>query len=246
MKTPKHSMLLYGKNPVYERLKANPKSIRQIFVQENFDAAHILNLIKLRNIASKYVSERELYKIKRADRVQGIVAQIDEFKYTPFEDLLYRKDKQQSFIFLDSINDPHNLGSIIRIAACLGGFAIVVPKYQACQVNETVLHVACGGENFVPISMVNNLSGALIKAKKEDYWIAGTVVKGGQDISSVKFPYPLCLVLGSEGKGVRYGIEKQFELKLSLPMRGASLSFNVAMATAIFCYEITKQRLTST
>lgn len=236
-------MYLYGKNSVLERLKTNPKSVRRIFVQENFNAPHIMKIIKSANITVKRVTEKELFRIKRADRLQGIVAEANKFTYTPFKDLLYRSENNRlSFIFLDSINDPHNLGSIFRIVACFGGFAIVIPKHGACEVNETVLHVASGGENFIPVSMVTNLSTALIEAKKAGYWAVGAVVEGGEDINNVTLPFPLCLVLGAEGKGIRYGIQKQFDLKVSLPMRGAQLSFNVAMACAIFSHEIAKQR----
>ncbi len=239
----KNSMYLYGKNSVLERLKTNPKSVRRIFVQENFNAPHIMKIIKSANITVKRVTEKELFRIKRADRLQGIVAEANKFTYTPFKDLLYRSENNRlSFIFLDSINDPHNLGSIIRIAACFGGFTIVIPKHGACEVNETVLHVASGGENFIPVSMVTNLSTALIEAKKAGYWAVGAVVEGGEDINNVTLPFPLCLVLGAEGKGIRYGIQKQFDLKVSLPMRGAQLSFNVAMACAIFSHEIVRQR----
>ncbi len=90
--------------------------------------------------------------------------------------------------------------------------------------------------------MVTNMLTALLEAKKAGYWIAGTVVERGADINKVDLPFPICLVLGSEGKGIRHGIEKHLDLKLSLPMRGAALSFNVAMACAIFCHEIAKQR----
>jgi 23S rRNA (guanosine2251-2'-O)-methyltransferase len=236
-------MYLYGKNSVLERLKTNPKSVRRIFVQDNFNAPHIMKIIKSANITVKRVTEKELFRIKRADRLQGIVAEANKFTYTPFKDLLYRSENNRlSFIFLDSINDPHNLGSIIRIAACFGGFTIVIPKHGACEVNETVLHVASGGENFTPVSMVTNLSTALIEAKKAGYWAVGAVVEGGEDINNVTLPFPLCLVLGAEGKGIRYGIQKQFDLKVSLPMRGAQLSFNVAMACAIFSHEIVRQR----
>jgi len=143
---------------------------------------------------------------------------------------------------LDNISDPQNLGAIIRSLACFGRFGVVFPKHDSCEVNETVLHVASGGENYVPISMVTNLSSALIEAKKSGYWISGAMVKGGEDVRQVKLPFPLCLVLGSEGKGLRPGIEKQLELKLSLPMKGAGLSFNVSVACAIFCYEIDRQQ----
>ena len=236
-------MFLYGKNSVLERLKANPESIRKIFVQENFNAQHIMKIIKTSGIPVNYVSEKELIRIKRADRLQGIVAEVNKFAYTPFEELLDRsEEKRLSFMFLDGINDPHNLGSIIRVAACFGGVAVVIPKHAACEVNDTVIHVASGGENFVPVSMVTNLASALREAKNAGYWAVGTVVEGGENINKVSLPFPLCLILGSEGKGIRHGLQKLLDLKISLPMKGAQLSFNVAMACAIFAYEIAKQR----
>ncbi len=171
------------------------------------------------------------------------MAEVNEFVYTPFEELLHKSQgKDLSFIFVDSINDPHNLGSILRITACFGGFAVVIAKHSSCEVNDTVMHVASGGENFTPVSMVNNMLTALIKAKEAGYWIAGTVVESGSDINNTSLPFPLCLVLGSEGKGIRPGIKKHLDVKVSLPMKGAALSFNVAVACAIFCHEITRQR----
>jgi 23S rRNA (guanosine2251-2'-O)-methyltransferase len=236
-------MYLYGKNSVWERLKTNPESIRQVFIQDNFNAPHIMELIKSNKIPFKRVSEKDLLRIKRADRLQGIVAEINKYQYTPFEELLRKhKNSRLTFIFLDGLNDPHNLGSIMRIAACFGGFAIVIPEHGSVEVNETVIHVASGGENYVPVSIVTNLSTALIKAKKAGYWAVGTVVENGEDINKVSLPFPLVLILGSEGKGVRYGIQKHLDLQVTLPMKGAQLSFNVAMACAIFCHEIVKQR----
>lgn len=236
-------MYLYGKNSVLERLKFNPKSIKKIFLQENFKTTHIEDIIKSSNVPLRRVNERELTRIKRADRLQGIVAQIDNFKYASFDELLKNPPNQNlSFIFVDNINDPHNLGSIIRIAACFGGFSVVIPKHGSCEVNDTVMHVASGGENFVPVSMINNMTTALIKAKKCGYWIVGTVVENGEDINNVTLPFPLCLVLGSEGKGIRHGVKKQLDLKVTLPMKGAELSFNIATACAIFCHEVVKQK----
>jgi len=237
-------MYLYGKNPVLERLKANPQSIRKIFLQDNFKDPGVEKVIKTAMVPVNRVSENELLRIKRADRLQGIVAEADEFHYSPFENLLrLPEDKRPTFIFLDSINDPHNLGSIMRIAACFGGFAIVIPQHASCEVNETVLHVASGGENYVPVSLVTNLVTTLLQAKKAGYWAVGTVVEGGEDINKVSLPFPLCLVLGSEGSGIRYGLQKHLDMKITLPMKGAQLSFNVAMSCAIFAYEIAKQRL---
>ena len=114
----KNIMYLYGKNSVLERLKANPESIRQIFIQDNFKSPEITGLIKSMKIPFKTVSEKELLRIKRADRLQGIVAETDKYVYIPFDDLLHDGTKNAlSLIFLDGLNDPHNLGSIIRISA---------------------------------------------------------------------------------------------------------------------------------
>lgn len=236
-------MYLYGKNSVYERLKADPGSIRQVYLQDNFNAPHITGLIKANKIAVRVVSENDLMKIKRADRLQGIVAEAYKYRYTSLDELLDGPvNKRPSLIFLDNLNDPHNLGSIIRIAACFGGLGLVIPEHSSVEVNETVIHVASGGENFVPVSQVTNLSAALLKAKKAGYWAVGTDVEEGEDLNRVSLPFPLALVLGSEGKGVRYGIQKHLDMKVTLPMKGAQLSFNVAMACAIFCHEISRQR----
>ena len=239
----KNSMFLYGKNSIAERLKANPKSIRRIYIQDNFKSQDIIKQIKSAGIPVNRVKENDLVKIKRADRLQGIVAEIDKYKYIPFEELLTRGPEDKlTLLFLDSLNDPHNLGSIMRIAACFGGFAMVVPEHGSCEVTDTVMHVASGGENFIPVSMVTNLSNALLKAKKAGYWAVGTVVEEGQNLNKTSLPFPLCLVLGAEGKGIRYGIQKHLDLKITLPMKGAQLSFNVAMAYAIFAHEIDRQR----
>ncbi len=236
-------MFLYGRNSVCERLKANPESIIKLYLQDNFDFPEIEKNIKSKNIPAVRVSGKEISRVKRVDGLQGILAQVRPFDYASFSTLLHKKTEEcRTLIFLDNIQDPHNLGSIIRSLACIGGFAVVLHKHNSCDVNETVLHVACGGENFAPISMVANLSSALVEAKKAGYWIAGAVVKGGEDISKANLPFPLCLVIGSEGEGLRQGIQKQLELKVSLPMKGAGLSFNLSVACAILCYEIDRQR----
>lgn len=239
--SPLNFMFLYGKNSVFERLKANPGSIKKIFLRTDFNAPHIEKLISANNIAVRRVSKRELYRIKPADVLGGIVALVDNFSYADFGDLI-KRPKQLSFIFLDRIFDPQNLGAIMRTAACFGGFALVIPKHKGCQVTEAAVHVASGGENFTPVAMVSNLTNALIEAKKCGWWIVGAVVEGGQDINNIDLPFPLCLVLGSEGEGIRYGLKKHLDIKVHIPMKGAPLSLNVGGAAAIFCHEIARQR----
>ncbi len=240
----KDVMTLYGKNSVFERLKANPGSIKKIFLQDSFNAAHIEKAIKENNVLVERVSSKELARIRHAKDLQGIVAKVDNFNYLPFDDLLRKaKEEKLVLIFLDRIYDPQNLGSILRTAACFGGFAVIISKFKACEVNETVLHVASGAENYIPVSMAPNLSNALTAAKEAGYWIMGTVV--GEDagnINEISLPFPLGFVLGSEGEGIRQGVRKHLDLKARIPMEGAELSFNVTMACAVFCYEISRQR----
>jgi 23S rRNA (guanosine2251-2'-O)-methyltransferase len=237
-------MFLYGKNSVYERLKTNPASIKEIFLQDNFADRKIKELIRINDIPLECVSAKKLSHLKYAKDLQGIVARTEHFEYVALEDLLERPEKEKpTLIFLDRINDPHNLGVIIRTAACFGGYAVVIPRFHTCAVNETVLHVASGGENYTPVAMVTNLSNALLKAKDCGYWILGAVMDDAAgDISKLSLPFPLAIVLGSEGEGIRYGVQKRLDIKARIPMCGAPLSFNVSQAAAIFCHEAAKQR----
>ena len=233
-------MFLYGKHSVFERIKSRPQTIQKIFVQDSFDFTPIIKAVQSSGIPLERMHKKELLRIKRADNLQGIVARVKPFEYTLFEELT--SQKQKSLIFLDRIYDPQNLGAIIRIAACMGGFAVVIPKHKACGITETTLHIASGGENFVPVALISNTSYALREAKKNSYWIAGAVVEGGTPLAETTFPHPLGIVLGSEGKGIRYGAQKHLDLKVSIPMSGSPLSFNVTTACAILCYEVSKQK----
>lgn len=238
-----NSMFLYGRNSVLERLKSDPKSVKKVLFRAETEDRAVMDIVRSKKIPVRRVSEKEAFKFRGSERTQGIMAEVDKFEYASFKGLLERpKEERLSFIFLDGVTDPQNLGAVLRIGACFGGFAVVIAEHRSCEVNETVLNVASGGENYVPVCKVTNISNALIHAKSSGYWLAGATVEGGEDIRKASLPFPICLVLGSEGKGLHYGVEKHLELKLTLPMGGAPLSFNVACACAIFCYEITRQR----
>ncbi|MBN1871333.1 MAG: 23S rRNA (guanosine(2251)-2'-O)-methyltransferase RlmB [Candidatus Omnitrophica bacterium] len=242
-KSGKH-MFLYGRISVFERLKSNPKSIKKILLQENISLPNIETLAGEKKVPVERLSLNEMKRYKGNKDLQGVIAKVDRYQYASFEDMLNQAEKKQSvLIFLDRISDPHNLGSVMRTVSCLGDFGIVIPQFNACGVTEAVLHVASGGENYVPVSLVSNLSTAISKAKEKGFWIAGALAEGDtQSIKETSFPFPLGLVLGSEGEGIRYGLQKNLDLKISIPMKGAKLSFNVGVACAIFCYEISRQR----
>lgn len=240
----KNYIYLYGKNSISERIKANPKSVRAIYLREDLSLPSVEKAIAQERIPCERISASSLEKMRPQKDLQGVVAKVDRFKYSPCDDLINDAlQGDRTLIFLDRVVDPHNLGVIIRLSACFGRFSLIIPSREASQVNETVLHVASGGENYVPIANVNNLVPAMDEAKKLGFWIVGAVTdEDGEDIAEVSLPFPLGVVLGSEGTGIRKGLQKRLDIRARIPMRGARLSFNVSMACGIFCHEITKQK----
>lgn len=240
----KNWIVLYGRNSIYERLKTDPSSIRKIFLKESSKIPRIEDLAKARNVPVERIPAEKLESMRPARDIQGILARVDKFKYKDFNEFFnFPQGKELTLIFLDRISDPHNLGVIIRTAACFGGFGIVIATHGACDVNETVLHVASGGENYVPISLAKSIKGAITEAKRHGYKIMGTVVTDdSKDLNKISLSFPLAIVLGSEGKGIIPEIKRDLDIKARIPMHGAKLSFNVNMACGILCYETAKQR----
>lgn len=238
-------MRLFGKNPVIERLRANPHSIRKITIQRGFsEAAYISKKAKQWNIPVRVVERHKMDKMTRNTNSQGVVVDIDDFEYMSYDELLeYALKKKKVLLFLDELNDPQNLGGIIRSLGCFGSFVIVLPTHKSVKITEAVLRVASGGENYVQIAQVPNLSKAIRKAKDEGFNVIGAVVKDGDPIHKIKLRFPLGLVVGSEAKGVREVTQKVLDAKVTIPMHGQGVTFNAAVATSILCYEIVKQSL---
>ena len=236
-------MKLYGKNPVLERIKTAPGSIKKLYLQQLTDLSEIVREAKKQGLSFDSVDKAAFLRLSGGDvHAQGVMAEVEDFAYVPFADLLKGAlDKGTVPVFLDGVTDPQNLGSIIRNLACLGGFALVLPEHDSARVNETVLRVACGGENHMPIASIGNTVRGVLAAKEKGLWIAGAVAEGGTNILTAKIQRPLAVVIGSEGKGIRPGVASHLDARLSLPMKGANLSYNVAVATSLFCYEIMRK-----
>ncbi len=237
-------MRIYGKNPVLERLKSNPKSIKKIYLeQDHVESTYVRSKARQWGIPVFSISGSRMVKMARDLNTQGMLIEIDDFIYVDFEEILEMAvQKMHTLLFLDHLNDPQNLGAIIRSAACFGHFAIVLPSRESVGVSEAVLRVASGADNFVQIAQVSNLNQAIVKAKDHGVWVAGALVGEGQNLSETKFNFPLGLVVGSEQKGIREIIKKQLDIKITIPMAYPRLSLNVAQAATIFCYEITRQK----
>jgi len=230
-------MMLYGKKSILERLNTNPASIIEVFTKNDFDNAGILNMIREHNLPIKSLTEKKLKGIKSSRNVQGIIAKVVNFEYTQYEQLLSDCSARKCcLIFLDGINDPHNLGVIIRTLACFGGYGLVLPANGSCEVNDTVLHVAVGGENYLPISIVENLSTAVSEAKSLGIKIFSSVVDiAAKSIYTATLKRPLGIVFGSEHSGISKEILDLADEKLHIPTPGAALSLNINIACAIAC-----------
>lgn len=237
-------MRLYGKNPVIERLRSNPQTIRKIFIQDDFqESSYIHKKARQWGLSVFVVPRSKMIKLARNINTQGVLVEVDDFIYTPYDVLLEEATaKHNCLLFLDELNDPQNLGGILRSIACLGQFSVVLPTHDSVSVTDSVLRVASGGDNYVKVARVANLANAIRSAKEAGFTIAGAVVEDGSPLTEVTFPFPLGLVIGSEQKGIRDIIRKQLDLAVTIPMAAARLSLNVAHAATIFCYEITRQK----
>lgn len=237
-------MRLYGKNPVLERIKANPRSIHKLYFQNNIDLSDLVLATKQAKLDFVSVDKKWIEKECGKVHSQGVVAEVDDFLYVPLQTIIDECLRNVSIpVLLDRITDPQNLGAIIRTLACLGGFSLVLPEFESAEVNETVLRVANGGENYVKISMIPNLVNGIRKIKEENILAVGAVAASeGVDIAKADLQFPLCIVIGSEGTGIRPGIDKVLDIRVSVPMKGAPLSYNAAIASALVCYELEKRR----
>ncbi len=237
-------MRIYGKNTVIERLRANPLSIKKIHLEEGFaEAAEIYKRAKKNNISVVVMKSVRMDRIARNKNMQGIMAETDDFQYMDYDDLLKQcLEKNRCPVFLDNLKDPQNLGVMIRSLACLGRFSIVLPTHDSVSITETVLRVACGGENYVPISIVANINKALRKAKDMGFWIVGSVVGGGAGIDEFEWPHPIGLVVGSEQSGIRDVIQKNLDFQITVPMYIDTMSLNAAQAATVICYEIARHK----
>ncbi len=236
-------LYLYGKRSIEERLKAAPESVRRVILEHGgARVQEIAGLARSRKVPLELMPATQFRALTRGIHSQGVAAEVDEFAYADLDDVLDSGEKP-ILIMLDRINDPQNLGSILRTCACLGSFCVVLPKHESVDVTEAALKVACGAENYVPVCLVSSLSVAVDKARRSGYWIAVTVVEGGNDPRrEASMNFPLALIIGSEGEGVRSGLLKDADYRFTLPMRGAALSLNAAISTGIFCYEAASQR----
>lgn len=239
-------MVIYGKNAVLENLKAK-KAVFKLFISQSFredKENEIIWLARKSNIDIQFVDKKELDKLSQEGHHQGYVAQVEDFVYSEVEDILAfanQKGEQPFLVILDGIEDPHNLGSVLRVCECAGVHGVIIPKHRACSINETVFKTSAGAGTYVKVAKVTNLNQTIEKLKKEGIWVYA-VELGGQNIYAQNLQGSIALVIGSEGKGVSQLTRKICDDVLTLPMFGKINSLNASVACGISVFEVIRQR----
>lgn len=237
--------LIIGRNPVIEALKAD-KLIDMIFVNPDAkgSVSLILKLAKERDIPVKQVREVKLDNMAGGASHQGVIAVGACAEYVEVEDIIAAAEErgEDPFIIIcDEIEDPHNLGAIIRTAEAAGAHGIIIPKRRSASLNHTVFKTSAGAASWLPVARVPNLPAAVDELKKRGIWIYGTD-GSGESYSGVDLRGPIGLVVGSEGFGMGRLMKEKCDFLLSLPMAGKITSLNASVAAGIFMYEVVRQR----
>jgi 23S rRNA (guanosine2251-2'-O)-methyltransferase len=239
---------LAGVNSIMEALKGRRK-IHKIFVQEGRGGKRIEELLKLaekRGVYWQYVDRQRLDQMYTQSNHQGIVAQVDTFEYATVDEILETAafSQQEPFILiLDGIEDPQNLGSIIRTAECAGVHGIIVPRHNSAEITPAVVRASAGAAEHMPVAMETNLVNVIKQLKKNGLWIVAADMDGEQDYFNCSMPSPTALVVGGEGQGIRRLVKENCDLVVRIPMNGSIQSLNASVATALIIYEILRQRL---
>lgn len=226
------TQLAYGRNNVLACLDAG--IVIKIIFQEGFSDEKIVKLATKQNLPITYASKKELNNMSAGNH-QGVVAVVKLFQFSLLEELIIAANNVQNpvILVLDSINDPHNLGAIIRSAEAFGVSGIVIKKDRQVQVTPTVMKVATGAQNNILIAQVTNISQALTKLKKAGFWVVSTSLEATQSVSDLQYDFKTVLIMGNEHKGVSPLLIKNSDYVVKIPMLGKTNSLNVSVATGI-------------
>lgn len=240
--------LIYGRHPVREQLSARPSAVRRVMVAEGTSHPMITELLAMAKEISVRVERMPRKKLEGlVGRVahQGVVAEVTPFGYVGIDDLLNgvtQSGQPALLIVLDQIQDPHNLGAILRSAYALGAQGVIIVKDRATEVTGTVSKASAGAASKIPVARVTNLRRALEILKDASLWIYGTDADAEKTLSQVDLTGPVALVIGNEGKGLRRLVAETCDELVRIPMSGELGSLNASVSAGIALYEAVRQR----
>ena len=238
--------VIYGIHAVSEALKSRGRGFEYVAVaRERRDARvqRIVNACREQGVAVRQVPREELDRLVRTGNHQGVAAVASGKQYTDLDDILAERRAQHAFVLvLDGVEDPHNLGAIIRTADAAGADGIVIPERRAVGVTATVAKASAGASEHVPIAKVTNIARTLEELKSRNLWTVGLDERGTHTYDRLDYNMDCALVLGAEGKGLHDLVRKRCDFLVSIPMLGKVPSLNVSVAAAVVMYEIARQR----
>jgi 23S rRNA (guanosine2251-2'-O)-methyltransferase len=238
--------VIYGVNPVAEALKARGRAFEYVAVaRERHDqrVQRIVTDCRSHGIAVRSLPRPELDRLAGGPSHQGVVAITSEKQYVDVDDLLASRRGEHAFVVvLDGVEDPHNLGAIIRSAEAAGVDGIVIPERRATGVTATVAKASAGAAEYLPIARVTNISRTVEDLKRRNVWTVGLDERGGQAYDQVDYNMDCAVVLGAEGKGLHEQVRRHCDFVVSIPMLGRVPSLNVSVAAAVVMYEVARQR----
>lgn len=238
--------MVAGRNAVMEALKGS-RSVNKLMIANGSTEGSIKEIIavaKEKGINIQYWDRSKLDSIARGIRHQGVLAQVAPVQYAELEDILQvAKDRNEPpfIVLLDELEDPHNLGAILRTADAAGVHGVLIPKHRSCPLSATVAKTSAGAVEHVPVARVGNLVQTIKKLKQEGLWVAAADMDG-KDYYDTDLTGPLLLIIGSEGQGVGRLVKEQCDFVVRIPMVGKINSLNASVAGSILMYEAMKQR----
>ena len=239
--------LIEGRNAIIEAFRSD-KTIDKLYIQDGLKDGPIQTILreaKKRNLFINFVSKDILDKMSPTSKHQGAIANLASYEYYGIDDILaVAKEKEEDpFIFiLDGIEDPHNLGAIIRTANLVGAHGVVIPKHRAVGLTATVARTSAGAINYTKVDKVTNINSTIEELKKEGLWFVCADM-GGELMYKLNLKGPIGLVIGNEGSGVSALVKKNCDMLASIPMKGDIDSLNASVATGVLAYEIFRQRI---
>ena len=234
------TQFVYGKNVVKELLKKDGNVLEVLLSNKD---GEIEKLARSAGIKVSYRDKNELTKLSKTNKHQGVIASIKDFKVYSLEEALndIAKDELGLLVLLDELEDPHNLGAILRNADAVGAHGVIYKKTNSVKLSPSVAKVSAGAINTVKCIEVTNLSRTIEKLKEKGYWIVGTDM-GGEDYRRLNYDFPVCLVIGNEGSGMSRLVRESCDYIVSIPMKGSISSLNASVSAGIMLYEILNKR----
>ncbi len=238
--------LIIGRKPVLEALNSD-EEISQVYIlfgQEGGIVNAIRVAAKKKGIKINQIPLDKFKQLTKDKVAQGVVAVKSDYKFFDLHEIIdeSKKSEYPLLLILDSIQDTHNVGAILRSAECSGVDGVIVTKHNSAPINETVVKTSAGASEYVQIAQVNNLVQAIEELKQNGFWIVGSYLEGAKDYTSVDYKMPIALIVGNEEKGIRKLTADKCDHLVYIPMKGKIQSLNVSVATGILLFEILKQR----